>query len=85
MAGLLQIRDVPDATRRELKARAARNGQSLNSYLVDLLNRDVASPTAADVFRRAERRAERASASALDAVTAARAEQADRIASRTTA
>lgn len=72
MGSLLQIRDVPDDTRRGLKARAAAQGQSLNSYLLDLINRDVARPTVAEVLDRAARRSERATASAADAVAAAR-------------
>lgn len=33
MAGLVQIRNVPDETRRALKSRAAAEGRSLNDYL----------------------------------------------------
>ncbi|MFL6046017.1 MAG: FitA-like ribbon-helix-helix domain-containing protein, partial [Propionibacteriaceae bacterium] len=44
MASLLQIRGVPDQTRRELKARAAARGQSLNAYLLELVDREVARP-----------------------------------------
>src|SRR5674536_126086 len=42
MGSLLQIRDVPDEARRALKARAAARGQSLNAYLLDMINREVA-------------------------------------------
>ena len=75
MGALLQIRDVPDDSRRELKARAAAQGQSLNAYLLDLINREVARPTVAEVLDRAARRSERATASALDAIAAARHER----------
>ena len=75
MGAVLQIRDVPDDSRRELKARAAAQGQSLNAYLLDLINREVARPTVAEVLDRAARRSERATASALDAVAAARDER----------
>jgi plasmid stability protein len=76
---LLQIRDVPDEARRGLKARAAARGQSLNAYLLDVLNREVARPPVADVLQRAAQRAERASASAGDAIDAARAEREDQL------
>ena len=64
MASLLQIRDVPEDVRRALKARAAGQGESLNSYLLELIARDVARPTVAEVLHRAARRTERADASA---------------------
>lgn len=75
MSSLLQIRDVPDESRRELKARAAAQGRSLNAFLLDLIEREVARPTVAEVLDRAARRSERAAASAVDAVAAARDER----------
>ncbi len=72
---LLQIRDVPDETRRALKARAAASGRSLNAYLLDLLRREVARPSVSEVLERAARRAERSTASALTALQAARDER----------
>lgn len=68
----MQIRNVPDEARRALKARAAGRGESLNSYLLNLLEREVAKPTIAEVLDRAARRSERASASALDVLDGAR-------------
>lgn len=62
MTSLLQIRNVPDETRRTLKARAAERGESLNTYLLGLIEPEVARPTVTDVLARAARRAERASA-----------------------
>lgn len=50
MAGLLQIRDVPDATRRVLKARAALRGESLNRYLLRLIEAEAQTPTLEEVF-----------------------------------
>ena len=82
MASLLQIRDVPDEARRELKARAAAQGRSLNSYLLDLLAREVAQPTVAAVLERANRRTERATGSAVEALAAARTERDPSSASR---
>ncbi len=72
---LLQIRDVPEETRRALKARAAANGRSLNAYLLDLLRREVARPSVGEVLKRAAGRAERSSASGLSALQAARDER----------
>jgi antitoxin FitA len=69
---LLQIRDVPDETRRALKARAAASGRSLNTYLLDLLRREVARPSVSEVLERAARRAEHSTAPALSALQAAR-------------
>lgn len=75
MTSLLQIRNVPEEARRTLKARAAARGESLNSYLLELIAREVARPTIAEVLQRASRRAERADTSALEFVAAARAER----------
>lgn len=75
MASMLQIRDVPDEVRRTLKARAAGRGQSLNAYMLDLIEREAARPTVAEVLERAARRAERATGSAADVLDAARAER----------
>jgi antitoxin FitA len=69
---LLQIRDVPDETRRALKARAAASGRSLNTYLLDLLRREVARPSVNEVLERAVRRAEHSTAPALSTLQAAR-------------
>ena len=82
MASPLQVRDVPDQTRRALKARAASRGQSLNSYLLDVIEREVARPTVAEVLDRAARRADRATASAVDAVDAARRDRDPRLTAR---
>jgi antitoxin FitA len=73
VSSLLQIRNVPEKTRRALKARAAARGESLNTYLLELIDREVERPTVADVLDRAARRADPAQASALDHVHAARA------------
>lgn len=75
MGSLLQIRNVPDDARRALKARAAARGESLNTYLLDLIQREVSRPTVEEVLDRAARRSERASASALDVLDEARADR----------
>jgi antitoxin FitA len=83
MASLLQIRGVPEDARRVLKARAAARGQSLNAYLLELIEREVARPTVAEVLERAARRAERATESAVDAIHAERVEREERLVRRT--
>ena len=75
MASLLQIRNVPDEARRALKARAAARGESLNNYLLSLLEREVSRPTVAEVLDRAALRSERATASAIEALDEARAQR----------
>lgn len=75
MGSLLQIRNVPDEARRALKARAAARGESLNAYLLELIDRDVARPTVGEVLERAARRAQRAEVSAVDILHEARAER----------
>ena len=75
MSSLLQIRNVPEESRRALKARAAARGESLNSYLLELISREVARPTVGEVLARAAKRAERGQVSAVDPLDAARAER----------
>lgn len=76
MASLLQIRNVPDEARQQLKARAATRGQSLNSYLLDVIQREVERPTADEVFARAAARSERSAVSSAEVISNARAERA---------
>ena len=75
MGSLLQIRDVPDESRRELKSRAAAQGQSLNAFLLELIDREVSRPTVAEVLDRAARRSERATVSAQEVLATARADR----------
>jgi hypothetical protein len=75
MASLLQVRNVPEEARRILKARAAARGESLNTYLLEMIKREISRPTVAEVLERAAQRAERASASAIEALDVARAER----------
>jgi len=82
MPSLVQIRNVPEGTRRALKARAAARGESLNAYLLELLEREAARPTVAEVLERAARRAERVEAAALDIVDADRAEREEQLLQR---
>lgn len=82
MSSLLQIRNVPDEARRALKARAASRGESLNTYLLELLDREVARPTVGEVLDRAARRTEHAQASAVAALDAARDERTNQLQER---
>lgn len=75
MSSLLQIRNVSEEARRALKARAAARGESLNTYLLELVSREVERPTVAEVLARAAQRAERASVSSLGILDAARTER----------
>lgn len=84
MGSLLQIRNVPDEAREALKARAAARGESLNTYLLGLLQRDVARPTVQEVLDRAARRTERAQESAAEALAEERAAREDELAPRST-
>jgi plasmid stability protein len=68
MAGLVQIRNVPDDARHALKARAAARGESLNEYLLRLLIEEAARPTVAEVLERARSRSERATESSVDII-----------------
>ncbi len=72
MAGLVQIRNVPDETRQALKARAAARGESLNDYLLKLLIEDAARPTVREVLERARARSERSAVSSVDLIRADR-------------
>jgi plasmid stability protein len=75
MGSLLQIRDVPDELRRVLKARAAARGQSLNSFLLDVLAREISRPSVAEVLDRAARRSEQFSGSAVEVIREGREER----------
>jgi plasmid stability protein len=75
MASLLQIRNVPDEARRVLKARAAARGESLNAYMLEIIQREVARPSVDEVLGRAARRTERSPVSALGVLASARAER----------
>jgi plasmid stability protein len=78
----VQIRDVPDEARRRLKARAAARGQSLNSYLLEMIDREVARPTVVEVLQRAAERAERARASSSEVIQTARGERDEQLTGR---
>ncbi|MFT4034725.1 MAG: hypothetical protein QM679_04010 [Patulibacter sp.] len=53
----VQIKDVPDATHRVLKMRAAASHQSLQEYLLERLIDEASRPTVDEVLTRAGGRA----------------------------
>lgn len=55
----ITIRDVPQGTRNELAARAARSGRSLQEYLRSQLVELAERPDRAEVLQRMRARAER--------------------------
>ena len=72
MTGLVQIRNVPDDTRRALKARAASRGVSLNDLLLELLVEEASRPTVAEVLARSRAHSELSAVSSVDLVRAGR-------------
>lgn len=77
MSVAITIRDVPDETRDELAARAARAGKSLQEYLRGMLMEAAARPPVADVIARARARVE-ATGVRVDAESILAARDADR-------
>jgi antitoxin FitA len=51
------ILDIPESTLRRLECKAARNEQSLEAYLLDLLVREVTGPALSDAMNRFDREA----------------------------
>jgi antitoxin FitA len=78
MTDLIQVRNVPDDALRELKERAGRDGVSLNTYMLRLIEREVARPSVAEVLLRARARGDGLTTSSLAALDAARADRARR-------
>ena len=52
MSRMVQIRNVPDALHRKLKARAADSGQTLSDYLLAEIGRLAARPTREEMLAR---------------------------------
>ena len=52
MPRMIQIRNVPDAVHRKLKARAAEQGRTLTDYLLDEIERLAAIPTQDEMLER---------------------------------
>jgi plasmid stability protein len=57
MSKMIQIRHVPDALHRQLKARAASRGQSLSDFLLAEVRRISERPTREDMIARLALRA----------------------------
>ena len=52
MSKMVQIRNVPDALHRKLKARAADSGRTLSDYLLAEIGRLAARPTREEMLAR---------------------------------
>ena len=52
MSKMVQIRNMPDALHRKLKARAVDSGQTLSDYLMAELERVAARPTREEMLTR---------------------------------
>ena len=52
MSKMVQVRNVPDALHRKLKARAAHSGRTLSDYLLAELERLAARPTREEMLAR---------------------------------
>ena len=77
MSVAITVRDVPDKTRAELAARAARAGMSLQEYLRGMLVQSAIRPTPGDLIARARSRVE-ATGVRVDAESILAARDADR-------
>ena len=58
MGVMVQIRNVPEALHRRLKARAALAGQSLSDYLLNEIRQSVERPTIDELRARLQGRSE---------------------------
>ena len=56
MSKMIQVRSVPDDLHRELVRRAEAQGMTLTDYVERILEREVARPSADEVFERIARR-----------------------------
>ena len=73
MSVVVTVRDVPDAVRDELAARAARAGKSLQEYLRAMFVESAARPPVEDVIARARARVTTTGARiGVDSILAAR-------------
>ena len=76
MAGMIQVRNVPEVLHRRLKARAATAGMSLSDYLLEELREIAERPTLAEFRERLHSR--RPVSVALDTAGLMREERAAR-------
>ena len=56
MSKMIQLRNVPDALHRRLKARAASEGMTLSDYLIGELRRTAERPTVRELLERLSER-----------------------------
>ena len=56
MSKMIQLRNVPDALHRRLKARAALEGMSLSDYLIAEIRRSAERPTITELCERLRQR-----------------------------
>ncbi len=56
MSKMIQLRNVPDALHRKLKARAAEEGLSLSDYLIREVRKSAELPTLSEMRKRLEAR-----------------------------
>lgn len=77
MSVAITVRDVPDAVRDELAARAARAGKSLQEYVRGMLIDAASRPPVSDVIARARARVD-ATGVRVDAESILAARDADR-------
>ncbi len=70
---LVQVRDVPEATVRRLRAQAAERGLTLAAYLRGELDRLATQPTNAEVVERLARRDRRGGPTLAETVAEIRA------------
>jgi plasmid stability protein len=73
MSKMIQLRNVPDALHRSLKARAAMAGQSLSDYLLAEIKEIAERPTLAEMGERLHRR--KAAAAEFDTARLVREER----------
>jgi plasmid stability protein len=66
---LIQVRDIPEATLKALKAQAAERGLTLTAYLRAELDKLAARPTNAEIVDRLARRNRRGGPTVADTVT----------------
>ncbi|MDE0177807.1 MAG: hypothetical protein OXP36_04360 [Gammaproteobacteria bacterium] len=57
MAGMIQIRNVPDALHRQIKARAALEGMSMSLYILRQLEKALARPSRRELVQAVRRQA----------------------------
>ena len=69
---LVQVRDVPEATLRALKAQAAERGLTLTAYLRSELDKLAVRPTNAEIVERLARRNRRGGPSVAETVAEVR-------------